>query len=303
MPGENMLEKTSEKALILIVDDSPVNLQTLAACVKDNYHIKVAMNGEQCLQIAQSTPQPDLILLDVEMPDMDGYEVCQRLKASPETASIPVIFVTGLQEDKDEELGLELGAVDYITKPIRPAIVAARVNTHITLKLQRDELNNLAFYDQLTGLYNRHFLFDIATKKVARALRHKDDLWLMMIDIDHFKAVNDTYGHPMGDLILKEVAQRLNSENRTEDIVARFGGEEFVVILDPCSKADALKKAQQFLSNVAKLSVNGVSVTISIGLAQLTAEDAEFSRLLKRADDALYHAKKNGRNRIERAIL
>lgn len=289
----------SDKALILIVDDSPTNLQVLAACVKDKHRIKVATNGLQCLQIAQAEPKPDLILLDVEMPGMNGYEVCQKLKSNDDTADIPVIFVTGLLEDKDEEKGLALGAVDYITKPIRPAIVIARVKTHITLKLQRDKLNKMAFFDQLTGLYNRHYLIDMATKKVALALRHKYDLWVLMIDIDHFKNINDTHGHPMGDKILKSVASIFTLDNRSEDIAARFGGEEFVVMFDPCDLKNALLKAERIRSKIEQLNPHGIGVTVSIGMAKLVAEDATFERLLKRADEALYDAKENGRNRIE----
>ncbi|PKF62194.1 diguanylate cyclase response regulator [Psychromonas sp. psych-6C06] len=289
------------KATVLIVDDSPTNLQVLAACVKDKHRVKVATSGEQCLKIAQTSPQPDLILLDVEMPGMNGYEVCKYLKSSSQTADIPIIFVTGLQGDKDEEKGLALGAVDYITKPIRPAIVIARVKTHITLKLQRDKLNKMAFYDQLTGLYNRHFLIDMASKKVARALRHRYDLWVLMIDIDHFKSINDTHGHPMGDEILKEVAQTLALDNRSEDLAARFGGEEFVVMFDPCNETDAIMKAERILNKIRQLKPHNINVTVSIGMAKLVEQDVTFERLLKRADQALYDAKENGRDRLELA--
>lgn len=288
-----------EKPLVLITDDSATNLQVLAVCLKDEYHVKVATTGEQCLQIALETPHPDLILLDVEMPGMNGYEVCKRLKDTPHLATIPVIFVTGLQGDEDETKGLALGAVDYITKPIRPAIVIARVKTHITLKLQRDKLNKMAFFDQLTGLYNRHYLIESASKKVARALRHGYGLWLLVIDIDHFKSINDTYGHPVGDQVLRLVAQELEAQNRSEDITARFGGEEFVVLFDPCEEKHALIKAQRILSKVAELHPHGIKVTISIGVSRLHPEDKEFENLLKRADEALYLAKKNGRNRVE----
>lgn len=289
----------SDKALVLIVDDSPTNLQVLAACVKDHHRIKVATNGLQCLQIAQTEPQPDLILLDVEMPGMNGYEVCQKLKADKDTAEIPVIFVTGLQGDKDEEQGLALGAVDYITKPIRPAIVIARVKTHVMLKLQQDKLNKMAFYDQLTGLYNRHYLIDMASKKVARALRHHYNLWVLMIDIDHFKSINDTHGHSMGDEILKQVAAILLTDNRSEDIAVRFGGEEFVVIFDPCDEKNALIKANRIRAKIEQLNPHNIRVMVSIGMAKLTVEDVTFERLLKRADEALYRAKENGRNRVE----
>lgn len=290
-----------DKALVLIVDDSPTNLKVLATCVKESHRVKVTTNGEQCLQIALTEPQPDLILLDVEMPVMDGYEVCLQLKSSPKTQHIPVIFVTSLMEDKDEEKGLSLGAVDYITKPIRPAIVMARINTHITLKQQRDELNKMAYFDQLTGLYNRHYLIDSASKKVSRALRHRYNLWVLMIDIDHFKRINDTYGHPIGDEVLKQVAEILALDKRSEDIASRLGGEEFVIIFDPCEQEFALQKAERIRKKIELLRPQNIEVTVSIGLAKLVDEDANFERLLKRADDALYRAKSNGRNRTELA--
>jgi len=292
----------SDKALVLIVDDSPTNLQVLATCIKGEHRVKVSTSGEQCLQIAKASPQPDLILLDVEMPGMDGYEVCKRLKSSPNTADIPIIFVTGLEEDKDEEKGLALGAVDYIVKPIRPAIVSARVKTHVTLKLQRDKLNKMAFFDQLTGLYNRHYIIDIASKKVARAVRHQYNLWVLMIDIDHFKVINDTYGHPAGDDILKQVAKVLVMDNRSDDLIGRFGGEEFVMMFDPCCEADAMVKAERVRIKIADLKPNGIDVTVSIGLAKIASQGGSFEQSLKQADEALYLAKKNGRNRVEVAL-
>ena len=289
----------SKNELVLIVDDSPTNLKILASCIKDQYQLKVAINGEQCLQIALQPPQPDLILLDVEMPGMNGYEVCESLKSSPVTAAIPVIFVTGLQGDEDEEKGLSIGAVDYITKPVRPAIVVARVKTHITIKLQQDKLNKMAFNDQLTGLCNRHYLMDVANQKVARALRHHYTLWVLMIDIDYFKSINDNYGHAVGDLVLQAIAKSLKEDNRDEDIAARLGGEEFVIVFDPCEDEDAFNKAVRILDKIESLKPNNITVTISIGMAKVSEQDDNFESLLKRADDALYKAKENGRNRIE----
>lgn len=291
----------SKSELVLIVDDSPTNLKILASCIKDLHHLKVAINGEQCIEIAKQYPQPDLILLDVEMPGMNGYEVCEKLKSMPETASIPIIFVTGLQGEKDEEKGLSLGAVDYITKPVRPAIVVARVKTHLTIKLQQDKLNEMAFKDQLTGLYNRRYLMDVANQKVARAKRHDYDLWVLMMDIDHFKSINDAYGHAVGDDVLQSVAGVLAQDSRDEDISARIGGEEFVVVFDPCSDEDAFNKAVRILDAVESLNPSNIHVTISIGMAKLSEQDRNFESTLKRADEALYRAKENGRNRIEMA--
>lgn len=292
----------SKNELVLIVDDSPTNLKILASCIKHLYQLKVAINGDQCIEIAKQHPQPDLILLDVEMPGMNGYEVCEKLKSNPETENIPIIFVTGLQGEKDEERGLSLGAVDYITKPVRPAIVVARVKTHLTIKLQQDKLNRMAFHDQLTNLYNRHFLMDVANQKVARAKRHNYALWVLMIDIDHFKSINDTHGHAVGDEVLKAVAEALVQDNRNEDLAARFGGEEFVVVFDPCEDEDAFNKSVRILDAIESLQPKGINVTISIGMAKILEKDKDFEDLLKRADLALYEAKNNGRNRIEMAI-
>jgi len=292
----------NNKPLILIVDDSPTNIQLLAACLKNDYRLKIATSGEQCLQLINDNIQPDLILLDVEMPGLNGYQVCEKLKEKDSTSSIPIIFVTGRQGDDDETKGLMLGAVDYITKPIRPAIVVARVKTHITLKLQHDKLISMAMHDQLTGLYNRHYLLEVATQKVAKALRHKYPLCLLMIDIDHFKAINDTHGHHTGDLVLKAVATELSTGNREEDITARFGGEEFVIIFDHCHFVDAQNKANSILKKIEDLTPEGLKVTVSIGLAKLIKSDEQFSNLLKRADLALYEAKGKGRNRVETAV-
>ncbi len=294
--GDNILE---EKPIVLIADDAPSNIQLLADLLKDNYQIKVATGGERCIELAQATPQPDLILLDIQMPDLDGYEVCQRLKSQENTQSIPIIFVTGKNQEVDEELGLNMGAVDYITKPYSRAIVEARVATHITLKQQSDALRNLAMHDQLTGLYNRHFLINVASKRISQAHRHKQALCLMMIDIDNFKAVNDEYGHNTGDAVLRDVASIFMQQSRTEDIVARFGGEEFVILLDTCEMAAGAQKAEQLRASLHGSVVQGLKITASFGLAQLRDNGEGFKELLNRADDAVYKAKSNGRNSVE----
>lgn len=289
------------KELVLIVDDSPSLVKILTSCIKDFCQIKTTNSGKGCLQIASLSPQPDLILLDVTMPDMDGYEVCEKLKANPATASIPVIFVTGLLGEKDEEKGLLIGAVDYITKPFHPAIVVARVKTHLTIKLQQDKLNSLAFYDQLTGLHNRHYLIDIAEQKMRAAKSNNSPLWVLMIDIDHFKAINDNHGHSVGDLVLKAVGIALGNNKDSADVTARSGGEEFVLLFDGDDDETAFNKAIMLLDSIENLNPHTINVTISIGLAKMSADDQDFDSILKRADIALYKAKDNGRNRLEMA--
>jgi len=285
-----------EKAIVLIVDDVASNVQALAGVLKDDYNIKVALNGARALELIKQKPHPDLILLDVNMPEMDGYEVLREIKRCVGCESLPVMFVTGKDTEEDEEKGLLLGAVDYIKKPIHPAIVKARVNTQITLKKQRDELVYNALHDQLTGLYNRNHLVDEGERKFSRALRQNDKLSIMMIDIDHFKAVNDTYGHLTGDLVLKDVASVLVQDKRTEDFSARFGGEEFIIVLEGCSKEDAKEKAEALRKKIEELNPENIKVTASFGISELSKEHRSFESLLRDADSALYGAKNNGRN-------
>ena len=286
------------KPILLIVDDAPSNIQLLAGLFKHRYQIKIATGGQRCLELAKIAPAPDLILLDVQMPDMDGYEVCRCLKADDSTRQIPVIFVTGKDQADDEALGLTLGAVDYITKPYSSAIVEARIATHIKLKQQSDELRRLALYDQLTGLYNRHFLIDVAAKRISQAHRHKRSLCLIMVDIDHFKAVNDEQGHAVGDAVLRDVGEIFLKEARKEDIVARFGGEEFVFLLDTCDREAGIKKSERVRQTLEAKQIQGLAITASLGIAHLSYGE-DFTRLLSRADYALYKAKSNGRNRVE----
>jgi PleD family two-component response regulator len=187
----------------MIVDDIPLNIHVLAQCLSDRYEIRAANSGKRCLELlAAKSSDVDLVLLDVIMPEMDGYEVLRQLKCNKDIANIPVIYVTDKHDETDEEKGFALGAVDYITKPIRSAIVQARVATHITLKRQRDSLVQMASRDQLSGLYNRHYLFEAAEQAVAAACRHGRAISVLMCDIDKFKDINDQYGHGVGDRVI-----------------------------------------------------------------------------------------------------
>ncbi len=288
-----------EKSVILIVDDVASNIQVLATFLKDTYDLKIANNGQRALGLATTQPYPDLILLDISMPEMDGYEVFRKLQENDITHNVPVIFVTGSDTIQDEEKGLTLGAVDYITKPINPAIVKARVNTHLLIKYQRDELLYNASHDQLTGLYNRHVLAEEGQRKFARAHRKGDDLSVIMLDIDYFKKINDTYGHLMGDTILIAVADILSVGMRVEDFTARFGGEEFVIILENCNADFAKEKAEVLRKKIESTVTDGANITASFGICQLNDTHNTFELLLKSADDALYKAKEAGRNRVE----
>lgn len=289
-----MMRKTIQST-VLIVDDSPSNIRVMAAVLQERYQIKTALNGTQCIEFAVKY-RPDVILLDIEMPEMNGYEVCKELKRMDETRDIPIIFVTGRNNTEDEEMGLRFGAVDYITKPIRPIILSARVDTHVTLKHQKDRLIKMAMHDQLTGLFNRHYLLEIVDQKIARARRHKTPMSALIIDIDHFKRINDTHGHIIGDLILEIVGRFLHDQCRVEDTVARFGGEEFLILMEPCCLNQAHYKAEIIRDSLMRLNPVDIPLTVSIGLAELSKEDKDFGQLLKRADEALYKAKASGRN-------
>lgn len=288
----------SEKPVVLIIDDTRLNIQALAHILKNDYTIKIAHGGGKALELVTQEPIPDLILLDVEMPEVSGYDVCRRLRENSDTFNIPIVFVTGKDSIKEEEYGLSLGAVDYITKPIHPSIVKARVKTHITLKRQYDLLKKIAVRDQLTRLYNRHYLADALMSKVAYAARHQVPLSIILIDIDHFKNINDTYGHMVGDDVLREIAGVVGKNARKEDIAARFGGEEFVLVLDNCTLEDARMKAETLRQEIEAYYPVGIDVTASFGVIQLDDAIDSCTRFLDLADQALYRAKKEGRNKV-----
>jgi len=290
--------KELRKPVVLIADDVATNVQALAAILKDDYILKVATNGKTALKLSLQEPTPDLILLDILMPDMDGFDVCRELKDQDETKDIPIIFVTGNDSDTSEELGLELGAVDYITKPLHAAIVRARVKTHVKLKLFNDRLFSLAMRDGLTSLYNRHFLFDEARRLLSKAKRNREDMSVIMLDIDHFKLINDQHGHQVGDDVLKAIANELKISTRNEDIAARYGGEEFVIVLTNCDVNMAKEKAENIRVAIERLEPNGFKVTSSFGIVELNTKHKNFDDILKDADDALYEAKDGGRNRV-----
>jgi len=293
--------------MILIVDDTPTNIQVLAEALRADYHVKVATGGKAALAIANNPEsRPDLILLDVMMPEMDGYEVCRRLKQDPATQNIPVIFVTAKNDVTDEEQGLRLGAMDYIVKPFRLAIVKARVQNHINLKMKTDQLESLALVDGLTGIPNRRRFDEALDPEWKRALRNGTPLAVIMADIDYFKAYNDNYGHGAGDQCLKAVAKTLaNSLSRPSDIMARYGGEEFIAMMPDTDAEGAHLLAERWRAKVAALALphpfSGAAdhITISVGYASLKpVQGRSPAELLDLADKMLYQAKEQGRNRV-----
>ena len=290
---------------LLVVDDQPVNVQALYQAFSADHQVLMATSGAQALKVAQSR-QPDLILLDVVMPGIDGYEVCRRLKVDERTRDIPVIFVTGHDDAEAEVRGLEAGAVDFISKPIHPTVVRARVRNHLTLKAQSDLLRQWVYIDGLTGLRNRRYWDEQLAAEWSRALRNGTELSVVLIDVDFFKRYNDHYGHQAGDECLRRVAQALRGAlKRPGDMLARYGGEEFAGLLPETSLDGALEVARQLGAAVDALdwphadSQAAAHVTVSLGvcskLAGTSAGDA--ARLVAGADVQLYQAKQQGRAR------
>lgn len=296
-----------KRPMVLIVDDMAANITILVNLLSDEYQVKIAKDGNKALEICRNEEKPDLILLDVEMPGMNGYEVCKELKNDPATNNIPIIFVTAKNDTIDEAYGLNLGAVDYIAKPFHPTIVKIRVKNHVALKRKSDLLEELSMYDGLTHIPNRRYFDETYAKAFQECKREKISMALIMIDVDHFKPFNDHYGHGQGDVCLIKVAQALNTTlKRGGDFIARYGGEEFVVLLRNIDEEGAAVICEKLLQAVQELSIiheySSASdyVTISIGMAYCHEwSDITSSELLKEADQALYVAKESGRNRFE----
>ena len=293
------------KHSILIVDDVPANIKVLGESLKADYRIRLATDGEKALKMAASTTPPDIVLLDIVMPKMDGYEVCRRLKEDPTTRNIPVIFITAMAEEEDETKGLACGAVDYITKPFSLPIVRARVKTHLELKRHRDTLEALSTLDGLTGIPNRRRFDEVLNVEWLRGQREGVFLSLIMLDIDHFKLYNDNYGHIEGDDCLKKVAACLaRAMGRPADFLARYGGEEFAVVLPMTDREGCATVAAALLEQIGELrlphaySPVSSQVTISLGGATMRPDRlASPKTLVERADRALYASKMAGRNR------
>jgi diguanylate cyclase (GGDEF)-like protein len=291
---------------LLIVDDSSDSRIALSQLLADEYRVLLASDGPEGVGMAL-LHRPDLILLDVLMPGLNGYDVLTILKAEPETAAIPVIFVTGIDRPEDEARGLMLGGSDFITKPLVPATVRARVALHLRLTRQLDLVGQLARIDSLTGISNRrHFDESLATE-FSRAGRTNSPLSVALVDVDFFKHYNDCYGHSAGDRALHAVAQILSGRmRRPGDLAARYGGEEFACVLPGADRASALTVAQDLCTAVASLQIRHCCssaapyITVSVGVASFLEDDEQeegISSLIERADKCLYEAKARGRNR------
>jgi len=288
-----------KKKTILIVDDTETNIDILLEILDDKYDILVALDGKSALEIAQEEPL-DLILLDIMMPEMDGYEVCSILKSQEKTLDIPVVFITAKSDEDSIEKAYESGGIDYITKPFKARELTVRVKTQIKLKNLMDHLDFIASYDSMTGIYNRRKFFELAEKKFFES---PQNLYAVMIDIDKFKRINDTYGHSIGDRVIRAVTQTINDSILGESIFGRIGGEEFSIVCHSQTKEFIIKKLEEIRLKIAALEVFtddeiSVKCTISSGFSIYTKEVQNLDTLLKKADIALYEAKDSGRNRV-----
>ena len=297
---------------VLIVDDQPTNVLLVHQILSDEWSTFFATNGIEALLLCAQT-LPDLVLLDVNMPELDGLQTCRQLKENAATCDIPVIFVTGSSAPADEDACWSAGAADFVAKPINPTTLRHRVRVHIALKRQSDQLRELAFSDSLTGLANRR-QFDVsAAKEWQRARRQQVPLSIVLLDVDFFKRYNDRYGHSAGDRCLARVGAALRAVAvRPGDLAARYGGEEFILLLPETGQVGAITVAESAASRIRDLDVvhdrSDVAevVTVSIGVATAAPavddDDSAWQALVDSADMLLYRAKSNGRARIVGAV-
>ncbi len=286
-------------ARILVVDDNPLNLRMLADWLAtEHYVVNTATDGFEALaKIAAE--RPDIVLLDVVMPELNGFEVCRRIKADPTMADIPVIMVTALSDVDDLVRGFDAGAEDFVTKPFNFDALMARVRSQLRRKRQYERIVEEALVDPLTCAFNRRYFDAHAPRMAARCRAARNPVAVLMIDVDNLKQINDARGHSAGDRVLKEVVDRFTSALRPSDLVARMGGDEFVVVMPETDQDAALQIAERLRSRIGDTPVEGVAVTVSVGAAASRPdEEEELDATLQRADAALYEAKRAGGNRV-----
>lgn len=300
-----MYEETGDYR-ILIVEDGLLNQYVLKEILKKTYTLQTAATGEEALRQALEF-QPHLILLDIILPDKNGFDILSELKNADDTRDIPVIIITGLDSDEDEEKGLFLGAVDYIRKPFKDSIIKARVATQIKIVKQMQTIERMGLIDALTELPNRRRFNSQMSYEWGRSVRDKRDISMLMLDVDKFKNYNDTYGHPQGDVMLQAVAKALRSSlKRSVDIPFRLGGEEFAVLLPGTDLGGAAIVAERIRADIEAMEVPYLNpdtitrITVSIGAAWIQPQAGDsVTEFIERADHQLYTAKKCGRNQVQ----
>jgi diguanylate cyclase (GGDEF)-like protein len=294
-----------QKQTVLIIDDSPSNIQMLHTVLGLDHHVIFAVSGQEGLDLAFSH-KPDLILLDVALPDLDGYTVCIQLKANVITKATPVVFLAAEDNQMDEVRGLLAGGIDFIAKPFSPAVVQARVKNHLEHKRYRDLLENIAATDGLTGVANRHKLDEYADLEWRRAIRNHTPLSLILMDVDDFKQFNDFYGYMAGDTVLAQIALKLTqAARRPADLIARYSGDAFACVLPETHAAGMMHVASMLHEKVTSLKIphekSGVLhlLTMSFGAANLVPElNQPVAVIFKRAEELLERAKRNGGNQV-----
>lgn len=299
-----MLNPQVTQGTILVVDDEEANLYALRLILESkSFRCIEATSGKEALDAAMDS-EPDVILLDIHMPEMDGFEVCRRLKADSRTAHIPIVFLTARYRDHAEiARGLEVGAYDYVTKPFNTAELTARIGVMMRIRRAEDEARKASLTDSLTGLQNRRFLETRLEEEMARSERHSVPLSCVMLDLDHFKKINDSHGHSVGDNVLRDVAVILRRHIRKSDLAIRYGGEEFVVVLFSTDADAAQIVAERVRADVERHSIKAgdetLKLTVSVGIASFPEQGIKtVDDLMHRADEALYQAKGRGRNMV-----
>ena len=278
--------------LILMVDDLPQNLQVLGSTLKEKgYKLAAARSGAQALEFIEKK-EPDLILLDIMMPDINGYEVCKILKANPSTEKIPVIFLTAKTGVDSVIKGFEVGGVDYITKPFVKEVIFARINVHLNLKKALERLKKMSLTDEMTGVFNRRYAYEVLSREIALARRENTIFSICYIDIDNLKIINDNYGHLEGDKLIITITQSLGKVIRSTDYIFRMGGDEFMLLFPNAKLEEPTNLINRVREQLKGQTIHGIPIDFSYGFSQFhPGDDISINNLIKSADDSMYKSK------------
>lgn len=289
-----MKQEKADQPLVLIVDDNEQNLQVLGKLLQSRqYRLALARNGRDALEFIRRK-RPDLVLLDIMMPEMDGITVCSKLKEEFGGEHIPVIFLTALSETEDKLRAFAAGGVDYITKPFVKEEVFARIDVHLRLKQTLERLEEMSLTDQMTGVFNRRFAYRMIQRELAAARRKEYPFVICFLDVDNLKMTNDTLGHEAGDRLIMAVLEGVQQEIRESDMIFRMGGDEFVILLPDATRADAEQVFSRIRSQLENRRIDHLPVEFSVGYREVALGGAvdDIDRLLNEADSEMYEEKK-----------